>query len=173
LERALRVFVGRERVKTREAGKARGPLVDLRIELHRARPERVKLRVDAIVPLREANEVTERFGLAHLGEGCGRFSGEGTERRARGGTRRGGRARRARRWGARETGSPSLLGLPWCGRYFQSLLGPVGSATPPMLFKSGETWRCFTQSHLLPASSPLRPHSPSSVSSTLSPGGRL
>src|SRR5262249_27715730 len=45
---------------------ARRPLVDLRVVFHRARPERVKLRVDAEVPLREPEEVAIRLRLAHL-----------------------------------------------------------------------------------------------------------
>ena len=84
-------------------GQARRPLVDLRVVLHRARPERIELRVDAEVPLREAHEVAERLGLAHLGQAgaarCARARRRAPSGRpsgtSSGGERRAGAARRA------------------------------------------------------------------------------
>ena len=85
LERALRQRVGRHRVEPEEAGDPRRPLVDLGVVLHRARPERIELRVDAEIPLREPDEVAERLGLAHLGEARGLARGR-ARRSARAGS---------------------------------------------------------------------------------------
>src|SRR5260221_11031520 len=56
----------RQREKPRKALKASRPLVDLRIGLHGAGAERAELRIDAVLPLAQAHEVTERLRLAHL-----------------------------------------------------------------------------------------------------------
>ena len=56
---------GCRRAKPRQA---RGPLVDLGVVLHGARAERVDAEVDGEVLLAQAHEVTERLGLAHLGQ---------------------------------------------------------------------------------------------------------
>ena len=53
LERALRVRRILERVQARVAGQRRDPLVQLRVVLHRARPERVEACVEIEVALRQ------------------------------------------------------------------------------------------------------------------------
>src|SRR6187431_283422 len=53
-----------------EAVESRSPLVYLRVVLHGARAEGIKLRVDAEVPLAQTHEVTNRFGLTDLGQTC-------------------------------------------------------------------------------------------------------
>ena len=53
-----------ERVQRREARQRRDALVDLRVVLHRARAERVEVRVDREVQLREAHEVAHQLELA-------------------------------------------------------------------------------------------------------------
>src|SRR5262245_44875286 len=66
LQGALCEGVWRERVEFQDPGYTRRPLVNFGVVLHRAGPERVELRVNAVVPLREAKKVTIRFGLAYL-----------------------------------------------------------------------------------------------------------
>ena len=51
LQRSLGDFIGRFRVQGREARQSGGPLVQLGIELHRARAERVETGVDGVVQL--------------------------------------------------------------------------------------------------------------------------
>ena len=68
LERALRQGVGRHRVEAQKAGDARGPLVDLRVVLHGAGPERVHARVDGEVLLAELHVVAHGLGLRDLGQ---------------------------------------------------------------------------------------------------------
>ena len=51
LERALRDLVGRHRMEVGEAGQAGRPLVELGVELHGARAERVEPGVDRVVEL--------------------------------------------------------------------------------------------------------------------------
>src|SRR5688572_22158838 len=50
-----------------EARQARYHLVDLGVVLHRARPERIKAKVDVIVPGRKAGEMPDHVHLAELG----------------------------------------------------------------------------------------------------------
>ena len=50
-------------------GKPRHVLVDLRVVLHRARAERVEARVEPVVHLAQAREVTDHVELGHLGQG--------------------------------------------------------------------------------------------------------
>ena len=69
LERALGDLVGRERVERGEAGQAGRPLVELRVELHRARAERIEARVDRVVELRQVDVVADDLGLVELGQG--------------------------------------------------------------------------------------------------------
>src|SRR5687767_2894397 len=68
-------------MEPREAREPRGPLVDFGVVFHRARPERIKLRVDAEVPLREPEEMPESLWLAHLRQTGGRFAREWAEER--------------------------------------------------------------------------------------------
>src|SRR5260221_13270545 len=63
-------------MQVREPIQPSHPLVHLRVVLHGARPERIKLRVDAEVPLAQPHEVTNRFGLADLGQRRGRSARE-------------------------------------------------------------------------------------------------
>ncbi len=62
------IGVGRHRVEVREPGQARGPLVELRVVLHRARAERVEPRVDRVVELAQVDVVAHDLGLGELGQ---------------------------------------------------------------------------------------------------------
>ena len=66
LEGALRVFRPRQRVQPREAGHARHVLVDLRVVLHRARAERVEVRVEPVVHARQPRVVAHHVELRDL-----------------------------------------------------------------------------------------------------------
>ncbi len=66
LERALGDLVGRHRVELGEARQAGRPLVELRVELHRARPERVEPGVDREVELGQVHVVADDVRLVHL-----------------------------------------------------------------------------------------------------------
>ena len=66
-ERALGVGVGLERVEAREARVGGGLLVDARVVLHRARAERVELRVDRELALAEVGVVAHDLGHPELG----------------------------------------------------------------------------------------------------------
>ena len=73
-----------------EAGQPGGPLVELGIELHRARAQRVEAGVDREVQLREVDVVADDLGLVELGQprgidptGLGRDPGEGVLGRMR------------------------------------------------------------------------------------------
>ena len=66
LERALRGVVLDERVQGCEPGQRDEPLVDARVVLHRAAPERVEAGVDPEVAGRELGEVAEHFRLGEL-----------------------------------------------------------------------------------------------------------
>ncbi len=82
LERALHRRLGRIRMKPRKPWKTSRLLIHLRVELHRARAERIKLRVDRKVQLREAHEMANRFGLTHLRQCSSLTTRERTEQRA-------------------------------------------------------------------------------------------
>ncbi len=132
LERALRIGVGGQRVqprKTREPGR---PLVDLRVVFHRARPERIKLRVDRKVPLREPNEVPKGLGLAHFGERSRRFAGELAEDRGRvdrGNVEQRERRARASRCSALENGGLAELDAA-CGLVRHRILWDETTSNP-------------------------------------------
>ena len=74
-----------------EARQARGPLVELGVELHRARAERVEARVDRVVELRQVDVVADDLGLVEL------------------------RQRRRRRRAARRPGCRSRASFGGCG----------------------------------------------------------
>src|SRR5690606_41426079 len=63
LEEALRERHRLERVRGREAGQPRERLVELRVVLHRARPERVEPEIDRGVPCGQAREVPHHLDL--------------------------------------------------------------------------------------------------------------
>src|SRR5690606_15456703 len=67
LERALRSLFRLVRMKAGEAGIAGDFLVDLRVVLHGARPERIHVDVDRVVLLTQAREVADDIDLADLG----------------------------------------------------------------------------------------------------------
>ena len=69
LQRALGDLVGGHRVELGEAAQAGGPLVELGVELHRARAERVEPGVDRVVELAQVDVVADDVRLVHLGEG--------------------------------------------------------------------------------------------------------
>ena len=69
LERALGGLVGGERMEVGEARQAGRPLVELRVELHRARAERIEARVDRVVELRQVDVVADDLGLVELRQG--------------------------------------------------------------------------------------------------------
>ena len=90
LERALGSLVGDERVQVREARQSGGPLVELRVELHRARAQRVEPGVDREVELGQVDVVPDDIRLVHLGQGRRRDApglvrqpGQGVGRRMR------------------------------------------------------------------------------------------
>ena len=66
LEASLAQRLGVERMRLGQPGQPRGPLVDLRVVLHRARPERIEVQVDRLVQVGEPVEVAEHVELAHL-----------------------------------------------------------------------------------------------------------
>ena len=68
LERVFRLI----RMQVGEAGHAGDALVPLRVVLHRAGAERIEVRVDAHVELREVREVAHDLRFAELGQGRGR-----------------------------------------------------------------------------------------------------
>ena len=63
LDRALNRFLRLQRMDVGEARHARDLLVEARIVLHRARPEREEAEVDRIILPRQASVVANRFGL--------------------------------------------------------------------------------------------------------------
>src|SRR3984893_5149619 len=67
LERTLRKMGGGERMKTGEAFDASDLLVDTRVVFHRARAQRIKPVIDAIVPGRKSSEVPNHIDLGKLG----------------------------------------------------------------------------------------------------------
>jgi hypothetical protein len=79
LERSLRIVFRRVGMKTAEPRQTGDVLVDLRIVLHRARPQRIEALVDAEVAVRQPRVVTHdvefadlrqrRWGIAQLGFG--------------------------------------------------------------------------------------------------------
>ena len=66
LERALRQGLRVERMRLGQPGQPRRPLVDLRVVLHRARPERIEVQVDRLVEVRQPVVVAQQLELAHL-----------------------------------------------------------------------------------------------------------
>ena len=68
LQDALPRRFRRERMPVEQLGQHRVLVTRLRVVLHRARPERVEVRVDGEVELRQAREVTHRLQLRHLGQ---------------------------------------------------------------------------------------------------------
>jgi hypothetical protein len=67
-ERPLNGRFRGQRVYVHKAWKLCRHLVQLRVVLHRARPERVEARVDSVVPLGQASEVTNHVELGELRE---------------------------------------------------------------------------------------------------------
>ncbi len=63
------ICVGRERVESGEAGQAGRPLVELRVELHRARAERIEAGVDRVVELGQVDVVADDLRLVELRQG--------------------------------------------------------------------------------------------------------
>jgi len=72
LERSLRPGGGLHRVQAGMSRDRRDTLVELRVVLHRARPERVEARVQVEVAPRDAVVVAHDLRLAHLRQGRGR-----------------------------------------------------------------------------------------------------
>ncbi len=68
LQDALPCRFRRERMPVEQLGQHRVLVTRLRVVLHRARPERVEVRVDGEVELRQAREVTHRLQFRHLGQ---------------------------------------------------------------------------------------------------------
>ena len=68
LQRALRALRRLQRVQPRVTGERGDPLVQPRVVLHRARPERVEARVEIEVATRELDVVTDQLGLGDLGQ---------------------------------------------------------------------------------------------------------
>ena len=66
LEVALHLMLGLQRMRHREAGRARDLFVEARVVFHRARAERVQARVDRHVQLRQPGEVPDHVDLGHL-----------------------------------------------------------------------------------------------------------
>ena len=129
LERALGDLVGRHRVEVGEAGQAGRPLVELRVELHRARAERVEPGVDRVVELRQVDVVADDLGLVQLGQGRrrrppGARPGSGRARpwAGAGSCRRRGPAGRARRGSAGALAGDAHRAAPTDGRR------PIGAA---------------------------------------------
>ena len=75
-----------DRDAARQTRKRRQPLVPLRVVLHRARPERIEIRVDRHVECREVRVVPHDVQLAKLGQRrrCGRDGRRGSATRAAG-----------------------------------------------------------------------------------------
>ena len=106
LQHALNRFLGLVRMQIGEAGHAGDPFVPLRVVLHRARAERIEVRVDAHVELRQVGEMADdlRLRAARAEQGARRRARRraATRRRAArarrtaAGGARGGRIRRAR-----------------------------------------------------------------------------
>ncbi len=67
-EKALAVSLRPERMSAQELGQHGVLITGLRVVFHRARPERVEVRVDREVELRQACEVTHGLQLAHFGQ---------------------------------------------------------------------------------------------------------
>jgi len=55
-------------MRVNKAGKPRDLLVETRVMLHRAGPEREEPKVDRVILTRQARVVTNRFGLAETGK---------------------------------------------------------------------------------------------------------
>ena len=68
LERALTGVDLLGRVQTPKSRQRGEPLVDARVVLHRARPERIEARVDSERPRRELREVADELRLGQLGQ---------------------------------------------------------------------------------------------------------
>ena len=66
------VVFGLVRMQIGEARHAGEPLVPLRVVLHRARAERIEVRVDGHVERRQIGEVPHDLRLGQLGQGRGR-----------------------------------------------------------------------------------------------------
>ena len=77
LQDALPRRFRRERMPVEQLGQHRVLVTRLRVVLHRARPERVEVRVDGEVELRQAREMTHRLQLRHLGQQRRRWRGAG------------------------------------------------------------------------------------------------
>ncbi len=67
-EESLAVYFRRERVPREELGQHRVLITGLRVVFHRARAERIEVRVDAEIALRQAREVPHGVELADLRE---------------------------------------------------------------------------------------------------------
>ena len=65
-EETLAHRLRRERMTAEELRQHRELITGARVVLHRARPERVEMRVDGEVQLRQAREVTHRLQLGHF-----------------------------------------------------------------------------------------------------------
>ena len=76
LQRALRALRRLQRVQPRVAGQRSDPLVQPRVVLHRARPERVEARVEVEVAARELDVVAHQLGLGDLGQARGRVTAQ-------------------------------------------------------------------------------------------------
>ena len=63
LERTLRQGLGRQRMDLGEAGQPRHVLVELRVVLHRARAERIEVRVESVVQPRQARVMADYVEL--------------------------------------------------------------------------------------------------------------
>ena len=66
LQRALRVRRALQRMQPRVPGQRRDALVQARVVLHRARPQRIEARIEVEVPLRQVHVVAHDLRLAHL-----------------------------------------------------------------------------------------------------------
>ena len=106
-EEALAVRLGPERVARQELRQHRVLVAGLGVVLHRARAERVEVRVDGEVQLREAREVAHRLELADFRQrrrrGAAQCRGQVLERDARPLPPATGRSPRVREWNTRKS----------------------------------------------------------------------